>query len=29
MSTADTERYVKAEAERWPRFLREAGISGE
>lgn len=29
MSTADTERYVRSEAERWPRFLREAGISGE
>lgn len=29
MSMADTERYVRAEAERWPKFLREAGISGE
>lgn len=29
MSAADTERYVRAEAQRWPKFLREAGISGE
>jgi tripartite-type tricarboxylate transporter receptor subunit TctC len=26
---ATTEKFVRAEAERWPRFLREAGISGE
>jgi tripartite-type tricarboxylate transporter receptor subunit TctC len=26
---ASTERFVRAEAERWPKFLREAGISGE
>jgi tripartite-type tricarboxylate transporter receptor subunit TctC len=26
---ASTEQFVRAEAERWPTFLREAGISGE
>ena len=26
---ASTEQFVRAEAERWPIFLREAGISGE
>ena len=29
LDPASTERFVRAEAERWPRFLKEAGISGE
>jgi tripartite-type tricarboxylate transporter receptor subunit TctC len=29
LDPASTERFVRAEAERWPKFLREAGISGE
>ena len=26
MSSAETEAFVRTEAEKWPRFLREAGI---
>jgi hypothetical protein len=29
LDPASTERFVRAEAARWPKFLREAGISGE
>lgn len=29
MDAASTEQFVRTEAERWPTFLREAGISGE
>jgi tripartite-type tricarboxylate transporter receptor subunit TctC len=29
MNPKDTERYVKAEAEKWPQFLRQAGIKAE
>jgi len=29
MNAKDTERYVKAEAEKWPQFLRQAGIKAE
>jgi tripartite-type tricarboxylate transporter receptor subunit TctC len=29
MSSAETEAFVKSEAEKWPRFLRQAGIKAE
>jgi tripartite-type tricarboxylate transporter receptor subunit TctC len=29
MPAKDTEQFVKAEAEKWPKFLRQAGIKAE
>ena len=29
MTPKDTERYVKAETEKWPQFLRQAGIKAD
>jgi tripartite-type tricarboxylate transporter receptor subunit TctC len=29
MSSAETEAFVKSEAEKWPRFLQQAGIKAE
>ena len=29
MSPAETEAFVKSEAEKWPKFLQQAGIRAE